>query len=226
MDKWKLQLELDRFFRLDQVRERERQAGADTLPYERAAMESGAESSLETNHKNAEAQLKGLTDELVAHGFNKRMAARELTAWLSAYPLKDGELRGDDASYTFDGVSKTKPDHLYEAARQEMDEAAWEQVFDLMARRFAAFATSEAGRLRKESLALQTKFALADIGFRGERAQAERDAFWEQAYQAQSPGGLLNYSERIAPVERHFSFEFREALARLIAVEARPQRSV
>jgi len=217
LEKWKLQLELDHFFRLDQVQERERQAGADTLPYERAALESGAESALEANHRSAEAGLKELTDELVASGFNKRMAGQELAAWMSAYPLKDNDLRGDDANYTFDGVRRTKPEHLFEAARLEADEAAWELVSDLMARRFAAMAASEAGRLRKESLELRTKWSLAEIGFRGERSQAERDAHWEKVLQAQSSGGPLNYSEQISPIERQFSFDFREVLARLIA---------
>ena len=217
MEKWKLQVELDRFFRLDQIRERERAAGADTLPYERAVLGGAAESSLETNYKNAEGQWKGLADDLLASGFNRRMAARELSAWVSAYPLKDTELRGDDAIYTFDGVRKAKPDHLFEAARMEADEAAWEQIAGLMARRFAAIAASEAARLRKESLDLQAQWSLADIGFRGERAEAERDAFWEKVYQAQTPGGLMNYSERIAPAERQFSASFRDALARLAA---------
>jgi hypothetical protein len=217
MEKWKLQIELDRFFRLDQIQERERRAGLDTLPYERAALEGGAESSLETNYKSAEAEWKELTEELVASGFNRRMAARELAAWLSAYPLKDSELRGDDANYTFDGLRKTKPEHLFEAARMEADEAAWIQLSDLMARRFAAMAQSDAGRLRRESLDAQAKWSLAGIGFRSERSQAERDALWEKVFQAQSAGGLFNYSERIAPVERHFSVDFREAVARLTA---------
>jgi hypothetical protein len=219
MDRWKLQLELDHFFQIDQVQERERQAGAASLPYERAALESGAENSLEANHRSAEEQLKGLLDDLVASGFNKRMAGAELSAWLAAYPLKDSELRGDDASYSFDGVQRSKPDHLFEAARLEADEAAWELVADLMARRFAALASSEAGKLRKESLDLQAKWALANIGFARERSQAERDAFWEKVYQSQAPAGLLNYSEQIAPLERHFSVDFREALARLLAAQ-------
>lgn len=219
MAKWNLQLELDRFLRLDQVQEQERAAGIHTLPYERAARDAGAEGSLESNHKRVEAQLGGLTDDLISSGFNKRMAARELSAWLAAYPLKDSELRGDDASYSFDGVQKSKPDHLFEAARLETDQAAWEQFADLMARRFAAMGSSEAGRLRKESLELEAKWALANIAFPQEKAQAERDALWEKVYQAQQPGGLFNYSERIAPVERDFSSGFREALARLMAAQ-------
>jgi hypothetical protein len=219
MEKWNLQLDLDRFFRLNQIRERERQAGADTLHYERAALESGAERSLEANHKNAEVELKELTDDLVTTGFNRRMAAQEVSAWLSAYPLKDSDLRGDDANYTFDGISKTKPNHLFDAARLAADEAAWEQVADLMARRFTAIAASEAGRMRKESLDLEAKWSLANIAFRGERSQVERDAWWEKIYQAQQSGSLFNYSERIAPLERNFSSDFREALARLMAAQ-------
>ena len=215
LEKWKLQVELDRFFRLDQVRERERESGIDTLAYERAALESGAEGSLEANHKSAEGQLKALTDDLVSSGFNKRMAARELAAWLSAYPLKDADLRGDDASYSFDGMRKSKPEHLYDAARMESDETAWEQFADLMARRFALMAASEAGRLRKESLDAQARWALGDIAFRSEKSQTDRDAMWEKVYQAQAPGGLFHYNERIAPVERLFSLDFRDALVRL-----------
>ena len=76
-------------------------------------------------------------------------------------------------------------------------------------------AASEGGRLRKESLDLQAKLALADIVFRREKSHAERDAICEKVYQAQVPGGLFHYDERIAQVERQFSFDFREALARL-----------
>jgi hypothetical protein len=219
VEKWNLQLELDRFFRLDQIQERERAAGLDTLPYQRAALESAAEQNLEANNKGAETHLKALQDDLVATGFNKRMAAHELSSWLSAFPLKDSDLRGDDALYTFDGAHKTKPDLLFDAARQEADEAAWEQFADLMAKRFASMGASEAARLRKESLGLQTNWELAGIGFRTDRSQAERDVLWERVFQAQAQGGLLNYSERIAPVERDFSQGFREALARLTVAQ-------
>lgn len=217
LEKWKLQLELDRFFRLDALSERLREAGADTVAYERAALEAGAESSLETNHKSAESHLDGLSSDLLSSGFNKRMAARELSAWLSAYPLKDADLRGDDAFYTFDGARKSKPEHLFEAARMEADEAAWEQIADLTARRFAANGASEAGRLRKVSLERAAKCRLAEIASHTERAAIEKDAGWEKAFQAQSPGSALNYSERIAAIERAFATDFREALARLAA---------
>jgi hypothetical protein len=217
MEKWKLQVELDRFLRLDQVAEQEFAAGVATLPYERATLESAAESRLESNHKSADAELSGLAEELLASGLNKRMAARELAAWITAFPQKDNDLRGDDATYVFDGVSKTKADHLFDAARLEADEAAWEEIAELMARRFAAIAASEAGRLRKESLELETKWSLANVAFRRERAQADRDAFWEKVYQTQQPGTLSNYGERLPAIEMHFSATFREALARIAA---------
>lgn len=217
IDKWNLQLELDRFFRLDALTEAEREAGLDTMPYEAAAWNVAAEAALEANHKNAEAQLKGLTNDLLATGFNRRMAARELTAWVSAYPLKDNDLRGDDAGYTFDGTRKTKPEHLFDAARIEADEAAWEQATDLVARRFVETAASESARLRGELHSREAKLALAGIALRREQAQSARDAAWEKAHQAQAPNGLLNYQERIAATERHFAAEFREALARIAA---------
>jgi hypothetical protein len=214
-EKWKLQLELDTFFRREALDERERQAGLDTLAYERAALESAAERSLEENHRSAAMQRRALLEDLLASGFNRRMAARELAAWISAYPLKDHELSGDDASYAFDGAKRSKPDHLFEAARLEADEAAWEQASILTAERFASMAASEAARLRKESLDSQAKWALADIAFRGERAQLANDEAWEKAFQAQSPGGAFHAGEKIAAVERRFAADFREALARI-----------
>jgi hypothetical protein len=212
-EKWQLQMELDRFFRLDRVEERERAAGKDTLDYERTVLESAAEQSLADNHKHAGEQLKDLTSDLVESGLNRRMAAKELSSWISAFPLKDTELRGDDASYTFDGVRKTKPEHLFDAARQEADEDAWEQIYTLTSERYTALAESEAARLRKQSLDLQANWSLSEIAFRRERDQAVRDAVWEKVYQVQSTGGALNCSERIARVERDFSLDFRETMA-------------
>jgi hypothetical protein len=217
IERWKLRMELDRFFRLDEADAREREAGGDTLGYERAVLESGAEQSLEENYRRAGEQLRDLTSDLIAAGLNRRIAARELAAWVAAWPLKDSDLHGDDAAYTFDGVRRTKPEHLFEAARQEADQDGWEQIYSLVSRRYSAAAESEAGRLRRESLELQAKLSLASIDFRRQRAQAERDAIWEKVHEVQSPGSVLNYNERIAALERDFSADFRDALACLAA---------
>jgi hypothetical protein len=214
-----LQLELDEFLRLEAVRDRERQAGAETIAYERAAIEGAVEGSLAENTRNSEAQLKDFLDELIATGFDRRTAAKELGAWISAYPLKDRELSGDDASYSFDGARKNKPDHLFEAARFEADEAAWELVYSTMSRRYALLAAAEAARLRKESFDRQAKFSLAEIGFRGEREQAARDTLWEKVYQAQAADGLLNYNQRIAAAEARFAADFRDVLALLTSAQ-------
>ncbi len=218
IEKWKLQLELDRFFRFDQLEELERTEGFDTLPYERAARDTAAEQSVEEHQRNAETQWKGLMEDLLSSGFNKRMAARELAAWISSYPLRDSEAGGDEATYTFDGAQKSKPDHLYDAARVEVDQGAWEQIYSLMAQRYAAWGAAEAGRLRKESLALQSKWSLSDIGFRREKAKVRRDLMWEKIFQAQSSGSSLNYQEKIAASERRFAVDFHGALSRLVAV--------
>jgi hypothetical protein len=62
------------FSRLEQVAQSERKAGIDALPYERAAPESGAESSPETKNTCAEAQLKGLTGDLVFESRDRQEA--------------------------------------------------------------------------------------------------------------------------------------------------------
>ncbi|MBV9746989.1 MAG: hypothetical protein JO099_24775 [Acidobacteriia bacterium] len=219
LEKFQWQLDLDRFLRLDRLQERERQAGADTVAYERAVLETAAEQSLEEHHRNAESQLKALLEDLVNSGFNKRMSARELSAWISPYPLKDRDLTGDDALYSFDGARRSKPDHLFEAARMETDQQAWEQVFALMAERYSHMAAFEAANLRKQSRETEARFLLADIAARGERAQAARDVMWERVAQTQSPNGMLHYDERIAAIERRFAADFRDAVARITAAK-------
>ncbi len=217
LERWKLQLDVDRFFRLDPLEQRVREAGGDTVAYERAVLESAAEQSLEENQRHAGEQLRDLTNDLVAGGLNRRIAARELAAWMSAWPLKDSDLRGDDANYTFDGVRKTKPEHLFDAARQAADQDGWEQIYALVSQRYSTAAESEAGRLRRASFELEAKMSMAAMALKRERAQAERDAVWEKIREAQRPGGVLNHHERIATLERAFSGDFREALACLAA---------
>jgi hypothetical protein len=214
---WKLRLEFQQFLQIDRIADQEHETGADTLAYERAVLESAAEQSLEENHRNAEAQLKELVNDLVGTGLNRRMAARELAAWLSAYPLKDADLRGDDAAYTFDGARKTKPEHLFDAARREADQDAWEQIYTLLFQRYSAMAESEAARLRKESLNLEVKASLAAITFSRQREQAAHDVVWERIAQVLHPASALNGQARMAPLERNFSTDFREALACLNA---------
>ncbi len=214
---WKLSVEFRQFLQLDRIADQQRETGADTLAYERAVFESAAEQSLEENHRNAEAQLKALVNDLVGSGLNRRMAARELAAWLSAYPLKDADLRGDDAAYTFDGARKTKPEHLFDAARREADEDAWEQIYMLLFERYSAMAESEAARLRKESRELEVKASLGAISFRRAREQAARDAVWERIDQAVDPRSTLHYQTLVESCERDFAADFREALAALNA---------
>lgn len=62
---WKQRLEFQQFLQLDRIADQERETSVDTLVYERAVLESGAEQSLEENYRNAEAQLKALVNDLV-----------------------------------------------------------------------------------------------------------------------------------------------------------------
>ncbi len=213
----KLQADIDRFHRIEEIQARERKAGSETLAYERAILDQAAENTSETLLRDAETQIKDLLEDLLASGFNKRMTARELTAWITGFPLKDHDLGGDNATYTFDGVAKSKPDHLYEAARVEADEAAWELVFSLMSSRYALLAQAEAAKLRGASLNLQADFSKLDIGFRSERDQLVRDAGESLAREAQSPGSAFHFEERMEPIEHRFSSDFRDALAHLDA---------
>jgi hypothetical protein len=59
------------------------------------------------------------------------------------------------------------------------------------------------------------QWQLANIGFQRERAQVERESWWERIFQSQSPNGILHFGERIAAIENHFAADFREALAHI-----------
>ena len=58
-EKWALQLELDRFLRVDQIEERERTSGADTIEYERAILDAAAEQSIEEKPETRGGAVEG-----------------------------------------------------------------------------------------------------------------------------------------------------------------------
>ncbi len=219
--KWQLQLEIDRFLKLEKADAQERQAGSETMPYERAILAAGADASFETLQADSAKRLQTLLNDLLAAGFNKRMAARELAAWISGYPLKDNDLRGDDADYRFNGISRSKPEHLFDAARMQADEEAWETANDLMARIAAATAESQAARFRKEVLELEAKWASAHIALSRQKAQIDHDSMWEKIHQAVTPGGILDYKGQIGRVDAEYLGSLREAASCLISSQRR-----
>jgi hypothetical protein len=156
---------------------------------------------------------------LVTTGLNRRMAARELAAWVSAYPLKDLEMRGDDGLYAFDGARRSKADHLFEAARVEADEDAWELLYALIARRLRAQAAADSAALRHQSLERRSQFLKTNAGLQSSRAQFENDAFWTRMAHAVDANGALNPAPSLKSVETAFAAEYLRASAALSAAQ-------
>jgi hypothetical protein len=216
---FKLKMELEQFLRLDDVLAREIAAGLYTLPYERAVRESAAENQIAFYYKNAMEQINRISARQSSDdSFNKQYGARQLAAWLNAFPLKADGLKGDDATYGWNTVKKTKPDHLYDAAVQGGLEELYSFYFSIYSQSDALQGTSEASRFRRESFDRLADWSNKDIDFRKERTQIARDIVEQKVYQTTLQDGVLNYLEKAQPIEARFQLDFREALARLVAV--------
>jgi hypothetical protein len=216
---FKLKVELEQFLRLDEVLKNEVSAGLYTLPYERAIQEGIAEKQIVYFYSLAKRWMDNIGDRATSNdSLNVQYAARQLSAWLNAFPLKNDGLKGADATYGWSGVQKTKPDHLYDAAVSGALEELYAFYSATTSQSNALGGTSEASRYRGASFDQLAAWNKLDIDFRRERAQIARDIVQQKVFQSTLEGGVLNYMEKAQPIEARFRLDFREALARLVAV--------
>lgn len=147
------------------------------------------------------------------------MNGRILASWLSGYPLKTDGLKGDNATYTYGNVTKIKPDHLYDAAKDESSEEVDNFLFNTYSQWDSLRGTMLSSRYRHRSLDAQKDWDSKDIDFRRERTKVVRDIAEEKVRQASIPGGTLNYKEKIEAINSRIDYDYREAIARLKVVQ-------
>jgi hypothetical protein len=217
VEAFKNRLELDQFFQLETIHDDEIKAGVYTLPFVRAKLDGDAERQLSYWYNLAAMEL----DRIITNNgqtFRKQVDGRALAAWLAAYPLKQDGLKGDDANYGWNGVVKTKPLHLQDASNAESVEEVNNFLLDIYSQYKTLHGTSEASDARSNSYSEQADWSLKDIDFRRRRTQVARDAAEEKVFQTSVDGGALNYGQKIGALEDRINYDYREAFARLLAV--------
>ena len=217
VEAFKNKLELEQFFQLEDIHDDEIKAGLYTLPYVRAKLDGSAEQQLSYWYDLAAKEI----DRIISNGaqtFQNQVHGRELAAWLAAYPLKQDGLNGQDATYGWNGVVKTKPLHLQDASNLESVEEVNNFLLDTFSQFKTLRGTSDASDSRSSSYSEQAKWSFSDIDFRRRRTQVSRDGAEEKVRQTSMPGGALNYGEKINTLEDRINYDYRETIARLSAV--------
>jgi hypothetical protein len=216
---FKLKMELEQFLRLDDVLKREIASGLYTLPYQRALQESAAEQRIPGFYDLAAFHIDRIIKrQTTDDSFNKQYWSRAASAWLNALPFTDEGWKGDVSLYSWDGVKKIKSNHIFDLAVIEVYEELYNFYASAYSQSCALTGTSEASRFRKESFDLLANWSKQDIDFRKERTQIARDVVEQKVYQSTLEAGILNYFGKAQPIEVRFQLDFREAIARLVAV--------
>jgi hypothetical protein len=221
IEKFKLETDLDFFFKTDEINDREIKSGLYTVPYERAVYDALAESELEAYADAAKDELNKAIFQL-KRDFQTQLNARFAAIWIPTAP-QYGQASNNDAlpiSYVSppDEKPKDKLAVLQWVASVLAQSGLVNELYGLFAQYSSYRGTAGASGFRKQSMSELADWNQKDISFKRERKEAALAIAIKRANQTTTPNGVLNYSDKIDEIEKRFLLDYREAVARLNAV--------
>jgi hypothetical protein len=219
IEKFKLETDLEQFFRTDQINDEEVKAGLFTVPYEKALLDSLAESEVETFTTDAQKEINK-SIQLIRTQFTEQKNARYAAMFLPnapQYAVDPGETKLE--AYFVGGVAKPKLDQLAKAAELLSEAGMIYEAYNMYAQYSSYRASAGAGGFRRKSLETLAEWSRKDIAFKRQRKQVAFEIAVKRASQTYMDKGVLNYKEKIEVVEKRFSSDLREVIARLIAIQ-------
>jgi hypothetical protein len=202
-----LALEMEEFFKTDEIHKDEIDKGIYTLAYRMGLPEIEAIrqqiSELEISQHRLEATRRS---EFEGNAFAERMDAAQVLAILP--------YAGNHTQFSWNGIMKKPGDHaLSAAARQaradfeERDNSLSAQIADVEGQRAAA-------RARLESATAKNKWDEADIQFKRRRTQVARSVAEMKVKLSCVRDGALNYAQRRDDSQIRFRRDFDDAISR------------
>jgi hypothetical protein len=216
-------LDLVQFAQLDDVHQEEIAAGFYTLNYQQSAFE------LQENNADADAALtaRAYLSYLLSNQYSqaemlKQNAIAQLEAWISTLPAfvndLDDDKTGGLANFTFSGVTKTKPESMKDAASDRSWYSLTISQLLYQVEQAERQGQVQVASLRTRASAAKRDWEFKDAGFRRERTEIARSIAQQKLRAAIAPGAPLNYAERMIPLQKRFTQDFREALDRAFVV--------
>lgn len=218
-----LNLELLEFARLDEIHEREIEAGIYTSVAKTSQAELDATKAAATHNQNAIGNLQSqLSTFYSSSAIDLAVKVARNQAFASVVPNYKWEIpenKGFDHVQLplWDGTAANKEDYLVKAADFQTQHNMQSARNSITAQSESIAAAADADRLRDPGLKAKADWDTSDAGFRYERTKVSRDLQIAKVKAATDPGGVLNYGERMKPVNERAVLDFRESLAKLAA---------
>jgi hypothetical protein len=218
IQKFNLERDLEEFFGTYEIYNREIEAGLYTIPYERAVYESLAESEAETYGDAARREIGQLIDRIVPNYEQERM----LRYWgmllpETSYPSYPTGAHNYNAEF---GPYRGNKWEIAVPLLARLSDSEFSKELQILFAQYSSYrASAGASGFRKKAMQLMAEWNHNDIAFKRERKELALKIAAERAIQAVTDNGVLNYAVRKERIEQQFSLDFREALARLLAVQ-------
>jgi hypothetical protein len=211
-----VRLAVEEYAGLDQIHQEETAAGF----YELAANESRSEAEAEHYHEQANS-LGALNLENLMNAYfspeeiGRQSGFHQLAAWASHFATYAEDHKANLTQVTWNNVPDSIPSHLYNAAIGTSYHLLWAQRAsvnaDLSSRRMAARSAGARALAKRR----RAEWDRMDAAFRRRRTDVIRSIADRRAKEFVTPGGALNFSEQLLPIQKRFERDYAEVLARL-----------
>jgi hypothetical protein len=217
-----LLLEIHEFAELDRIHHLEEAAGLYDYPHDQSRAEADAESrASQLNGWYERVANSILTNYYTQAAMDLQSASAQKAAWVSGlvpYTFQNQNF-GGYVTHTFGGVAATAAEMSKDAAFRQSYHRLFvdSTTFNIQKEVYAGAA--EVADLRLPGLRARAAWDAKNRTFARERTRVSRRIEDIKARLATDPDGVLNYARRVLDIKNRFQQDFRDALARLKAIE-------
>lgn len=217
-----LVLELGEYFDLDEIHLEEEQEGF----YDHEAVLSHFEHQSEATAQSEQRSLGNFSRRIQEYVYgqdriNRVYAAEQKTAWFNGQIpyLWRGQRFNRYMTPTFDGVTKSISDHSFDAAIVTSDYALDSQKYSWAVQTDNYFSNAAISSARVPGLRTKAEWRNKEAFFNRRRTLVARRYQDLKTRLATDPDGALNYAKYLDASRDRFQQDFRDALARISAVQ-------
>ncbi|MDO1444613.1 hypothetical protein Q0590_00040 [Rhodocytophaga aerolata] len=217
-----LALELNEYKELDKIHEEEEAAGVYDVNWHTSIADYNAERLNAINSEYNESYISSVSDNHYSFDeITKVYGAIQLSAWLQGlvpYSYQGQNFAGY-GTHTWNGVAKTSAQHYKDAAVAMGTHGLYAQRYSFIAQQYFAQNQKDISRAKMKGLIEKAKWDKLNADFLRRRTLVARKYQDIKTKTATQDDGALNYAKRLVPLKERFHQDFRDALARMKAIE-------
>jgi hypothetical protein len=220
-----LGLDLEEYYRIDAIHQEEIAKGIYTLPHKESIAEWNAASEQIYGHEVVSKILNSANDRYTDPArVQNEITWSQAAAWLSAVPTFQKEYNDNNVSgfqpYAPAGFPNgDKQGHMTLIAGEQTKVTQGTGFVSLNSQLEGEKTSSSAVTKRSQGTYERLRWTKADINFKRLRTMVTRQLADLKANAATMPEGVLNYPDRMAPIQARFDQDFGEALARIFVAQ-------